>query len=139
MLAADIIRPSNSNWCSPAFLIKKKVDIPLLKAEAKKSPLVVTGEKNEMQPIVTTKSRLLVNHRGVNRRKIVSKFPLPDIVTLMTGLGNAKLICKFDITSAYFRYVRNIGTRQRLLLAQDLTNLTSYHLVALEDQRLFAF
>uniref|UniRef100_A0A914UJA7 Reverse transcriptase domain-containing protein n=1 Tax=Plectus sambesii TaxID=2011161 RepID=A0A914UJA7_9BILA len=99
MLEADIIRPSNSNWCSPAFLIKKKAELPHLLAEKKGETAIAREEK----PIDTSQSRIIVDLRGVNRRTIISKFPLPDLVTLMAGLGNAKLICQFDFTSAYYQ------------------------------------
>lgn len=68
-----VIRPSKSNYASPAFLVPK-------------------GE---------TDHRLVIDYRKLNQKIKIEAVPLPDINTAFSWFKGAKFFCVLDLNSAY--------------------------------------
>ena len=75
MLEAKIIRPSNSPWASPIVIVDKK-----------------DGTK-----------RFCVDFRQLNKRTVLSSYPLPLIDELLCLLGKAKYFTCIDLKSGYWQ------------------------------------
>ena len=73
MLEAKIIRPSNSPWASPIVIVDKKDDT----------------------------KRFCVDFRQLNKRTVLSSYPLPLIDELLCLLGKAKYFTCIDLKSGY--------------------------------------
>lgn len=75
LLNDDVVRPSKSQYASPAFLVPK-------------------GEHD---------SRMVIDYRKLNQKIDVEAVPLPDINTAFSWFGKAKWFCVLDMNSAYFQ------------------------------------
>jgi hypothetical protein len=73
LLAKGLIRPSTSDWGSPALFVKKK-DQSL---------------------------RMCIDYRPLNAVTIKNKYPLPRIDILFDQLSKAKVFSKIDLRSGY--------------------------------------
>lgn len=78
MLAQGIIRPSTSPWCSPIWIVPKKVD--------------ASGKQ---------KWRLVVDYRKVNEKTISDKYPLPNITEILDKLGRCQYFTTLDLASGF--------------------------------------
>lgn len=98
MLKLKVIEPSNSPWCSPVLLVKKK-----------------TGE-----------FRFCFDGRNLNEVTRHDTYPLPNIDRILSLLRNAKYISSIDLKKLFGRSLL-IHLREKklllLLLAVDLFNL----------------
>ena len=74
LLAAGIIRPSNSEWASPVVAVLK--------------------------PDGT--ARITVNFKKLNAMSIIPQVPLPHTEDLLNRLGGSDVFTVMDITSGYF-------------------------------------
>lgn len=75
MLKEDIIRPSKSPWCSPAFLVRKK----------------------------NGKWRFVVDYIKVNQCTVKDAMPLPNIDDMMMNLSGCKYFTTLDCANGYFQ------------------------------------
>lgn len=75
MLKLNIIRPSQSEYCSPIVVVKKK-----------------TGE-----------SRICIDYRKLNAKTIKDRFPIPNIDDCIQRLGRKKYFSTFDLVSGYYQ------------------------------------
>lgn len=77
LIKNDLIEPSVSNFNSPIILVPKKS---------------TNG---------TPKWRMCIDYRGVNRKLIADKFPLPRIDEVLDGLGRAKYFSVIDLYNGF--------------------------------------
>lgn len=75
LLNNDVIKPSTSNYASPAFLVTKKEG----------------------------KFRLVVDYRKLNQKVIYDSFPLPTIESAFQHFSGAKYFSVLDMNSAYYQ------------------------------------
>lgn len=78
MLDQNIIRPSNSPWSSPIWVVPKKLD--------------ASGKQ---------KWRVVVDYRGLNQKTIDDKYPLPNINELLDKLGKCQYFTTLDLASGF--------------------------------------
>lgn len=76
MLAAGIIEPSHSEWCSPVVLVPKKDD---------------------------PKLRFCVNFSKLNSVSAFDPYPMPRVDELIDRLGNAKFLTTLDLCKGYWQ------------------------------------
>lgn len=75
MIKLDVVEKSNSPWCQPIVLTKKK----------------------------NGKDRLCIDCRELNRVTTKSKYALPRIEQILSRLGKAKYITSIDLQDAYWQ------------------------------------
>lgn len=78
MLTQGIIRPSSSPWCSPIWIVPKKID-----SEGKQ------------------KWRLVVDYRKLNEKTIDDKYPMPNINEILDKLGKCQYFTTLDLASGF--------------------------------------
>jgi hypothetical protein len=78
-LKNDLIEPSVSEWNSPLLLVPKKS---------------INGEK---------KFRVVIDYRSLNKEIKDDKFPLPNIVDILDGLGKCKYFSCLDLSQGYYQ------------------------------------
>lgn len=78
MLDSNIIRPSNSPWSSPIWVVPKKVD--------------ASGKR---------KWRVVIDFRKLNEKSIDDKYPLPNINDLLDKLGKCQYFTTLDLASGF--------------------------------------
>lgn len=78
MLEQNIIRPSNSPWSSPIWVVPKKLD--------------ASGKQ---------KWRVVVDYRKLNEKTINDKYPLPNITDLLDKLGRCQYFTTLDLASGF--------------------------------------
>lgn len=78
MLKQGIIRPSNSPWSSPIWIVPKKKD--------------ASGEQ---------KWRLVVDYRKLNDKTIDDRYPLPNITDILDKLGKSNYFSTIDLASGF--------------------------------------
>ncbi|CAK1595436.1 unnamed protein product [Parnassius mnemosyne] len=84
MLEQGIIRPSESAWSSPIWIVPKKVD--------------ASGK---------TKWRLVVDFRKLNEKTISDKYPIPNISDVLDKLGNCQYFTTLDLASGFYQVEMN--------------------------------
>ncbi|CAK1581928.1 unnamed protein product [Parnassius mnemosyne] len=84
MLEQGIIRPSESAWSSPIWIVPKKVD--------------ASGK---------TKWRLVVDFRKLNEKTISDKYPIPNISDVLDKLGNCQYFTTLDLASGIYQVEMN--------------------------------
>jgi hypothetical protein len=75
LLAAGLIKPSNSPWAAPCLFVKKP-DGSL---------------------------RFCTDFRGLNAITVKDKYPLPRCSDLIDRLAGAKIFSRFDLRSGYWQ------------------------------------
>lgn len=80
MLEQGIIRPSQSAWSSPIWVVPKKLD--------------ASGK---------TKWRLVVDFRKLNEKTIDDKYPIPNIADILDKLGNCQYFSTLDLASGFYQ------------------------------------
>lgn len=78
MLDQNIIRPSDSAWSSPIWVVPKKGD--------------ASGK---------TKWRIVVDFRKVNEKTIDDKYPIPNITDVLDKLGKCQYFTTLDLASGF--------------------------------------
>lgn len=78
MLQQGIIRPSESPWSSPIWVVPKKAD--------------ASGKK---------KWRVVVDFRKVNLKTIDDRYPLPNITDILDKLGKCQYFSTLDLASGF--------------------------------------
>lgn len=78
LLQQGIIRPSNSPWSSPIWVVPKKMD--------------ASGKK---------KWRLVVDYRKLNDKTIDNKYPIPNITEVLDKLGRCNYFTTIDLASGF--------------------------------------
>lgn len=78
MLEQGIIRPSNSPWSSPVWVVPKKLD--------------ASGKQ---------KWRVVVDYRKLNELTVDDKYPLPNISDLLDQLGKCQYFTTLDLASGF--------------------------------------
>lgn len=84
MLDQGIIRPSNSAWSSPIWVVAKKAD--------------ASGK---------TKWRIVVDFRKLNEKTIDDKYPIPNIADVLDKLGNCQYFTTLDLASGFYQVEMN--------------------------------
>lgn len=84
MLEQNIIRPSDSAWSSPIWIVPKKAD--------------ASGK---------TKWRLVVDFRKVNEKTIDDKYPIPNITDVLDKLGRCQYFTTLDLASGFYQVEMN--------------------------------
>lgn len=80
MLDQNIIRPSDSAWSSPIWIVPKKAD--------------ASGR---------IKWRLVVDFRKVNEKTIDDKYPIPNITDVLDKLGKCQYFTTLDLASGFYQ------------------------------------
>lgn len=80
MLEQNIVRPSDSAWSSPIWIVPKKSD--------------ASGK---------IKWRLVVDFRKVNEKTIDDKYPLPNITDVLDKLGRCQYFTTLDLASGFYQ------------------------------------
>lgn len=78
LLDQGIIRPSNSPWTSPVWIVPKKLD--------------ATG---------TQKWRLVIDYRKLNEKTIDDRYPIPNITDILDKLGRCMYFTTLDLASGF--------------------------------------
>lgn len=78
MLKQGIIRPSDSPWSSPIWVVPKKLD--------------ASGKR---------KWRICVDYRKINDRTIDDKYPIPHISDILDKLGRCQYFSTLDLASGF--------------------------------------
>lgn len=78
MLNDGIIRPSDSPWSSPIWIVPKKLD--------------ASGEK---------KWRLVIDYRKLNEKTIDDRYPVPNITDVLDKLGKCQYFTTLDLASGF--------------------------------------
>lgn len=78
MLDQDIIRPSNSPWSSPIWVVPKKLD--------------ASGKQ---------KWRLVIDYRKLNEVTVGDSYPLPNITDILDKLGHSQYFTTLDLASGF--------------------------------------
>lgn len=78
MLQQGIIRESNSSYCSPLWVVSKKLD----------------DSENK-------KYRVVVDYRGLNEITINDKFPIPNIDENLSKLGRCQYFTTIDLAKGF--------------------------------------
>jgi len=78
LLAKDIVKPSNSPYNSPIWIVPKKPDS--------------SGNK---------RWRMVVDYRRLNEKTIGDAYPLPNISDILDQLGSAKYFSVLDLASGF--------------------------------------
>lgn len=80
MLNQGIIRPSESAWSSPIWVVPKKAD--------------ASGK---------SKWRLVVDFRKLNEKTIDDKYPIPNIADVLDKLGKCQYFTTLDLASGFYQ------------------------------------
>lgn len=80
MLDQGIIRPSQSAWSSPIWVVPKKSD--------------ASGR---------TKWRIVIDFRKVNEKTLDDKYPIPNINDILDKLGNCHYFTTLDLASGFYQ------------------------------------
>lgn len=80
MLDQNIIRPSNSPWSSPIWIVPKKKD--------------ASGKQ---------KWRLVIDYRKLNEKTIDDRYPIPNITETLDKLGKCNYFSSLDLTSGFYQ------------------------------------
>lgn len=78
MLEQNIIRPSDSPWSSPIWVVPKKLD--------------ASGKQ---------KWRVVIDYRKLNEKTIDKKYPLPQITDILDKLGKCQYFSTIDLASGF--------------------------------------
>lgn len=78
MLEEGIIRPSQSPWSSPIWIVPKKID--------------ASGKQ---------KWRIVVDYRKINEKTIDDRYPLPNITDILDKLGKCQYFSTLDLASGF--------------------------------------
>lgn len=78
MLEQGIIRPSNSPWSSPVWVVPKKMD--------------ASGNK---------KWRVVIDYRKLNEKTIDDRYPIPNINEILDKLGHSMYFSTLDLASGF--------------------------------------
>lgn len=78
MLNQGIIRPSNSPWSSPIWIVPKKLD--------------ASGKR---------KWRLVIDYRKLNEKTISDRYPIPNITEILDKLGRSMYFSTIDLASGF--------------------------------------
>lgn len=84
MLEQGIIRPSDSAWSSPIWVVPKKAD--------------ASGKQ---------KWRLVVDFRKLNDKTIDDKYPIPNITDVLDKLGRCQYFTTLDLASGFYQVEMN--------------------------------
>lgn len=84
MLDQGIIRPSQSAWSSPIWVVPKKAD--------------ASGK---------VKWRIVVDFRKVNEKTVDDKYPIPNINDVLDKLGNCHYFTTLDLASGFYQVQMN--------------------------------
>jgi transposase InsO family protein len=80
MLDQGIIRPSDSAWSSPIWIVPKKID--------------ASGKR---------KWRLVIDFRKLNEKTIDDKYPIPNINDVLDKLGRCQYFSTLDLASGFYQ------------------------------------
>ncbi|CAH2014093.1 unnamed protein product [Acanthoscelides obtectus] len=78
MLDQKIIRESHSAWCSPIWIVPKKLD--------------ASGKQ---------KWRIVIDYRKLNEKTLGDRYPLPNITDLLDKLGRCQYFSTLDLASGF--------------------------------------
>ena len=90
MLEDGIIRPSQSPWCSPIWIVPKKLD--------------ATGQQ---------KWRIVTDYRRLNEKTIDDRYPLPNINDILDKLGRCQYFSTLDLASGFHQIQMDEGSIEK--------------------------
>lgn len=90
--SADIVSDTMSLYASPAFLVKKRSDVPNSQLNAKDK-------------------RLVVNYKKLNLKVIPDRYPLPRIDNILTELRGKKYFSRFDFLQGFYQQELSIKSQ----------------------------
>ena len=101
MLDQGIIRPSNSPYSAPIWIVPK-------------------GSEKEGHK----KWRVVIDYRRLNEVTVEDKFPIPNIDDILDKLGRAMYFSKLDLTKGFHQIemTERISIRQHLVLTEGIMN-----------------
>lgn len=99
MLEQNIIRPSNSPWASPIWIVPKKVD--------------ATGQR---------KWRLVVDYRKLNEKTVSDKYPIPNVDDIFDKLGKCQYFTVLDLASGFHQIEMNPSDISKTAFNVDTEN-----------------
>lgn len=104
MLDQNIIKPSNSPWSAPVWVVPKKID--------------ASGQK---------KWRIVIDYRRLNDVTINETFPIPLISDILDQLGHSKYFTTLDLVSGFHQISLNPADSEKTGFTIINTNGTSGH------------
>lgn len=90
MLSEEIIKPSNSPWSSPIWIVPKKPD--------------ASGRQ---------KWRLVIDYRKLNEKTIDDRYPIPHVTETLDKLGKAIYFTTLDLTSGFYQIPLHVNDRKK--------------------------
>ncbi|KXZ75892.1 hypothetical protein TcasGA2_TC031012 [Tribolium castaneum] len=108
MLKQGIIRPSDSPWSSPIWIVPKKLD--------------ASGQR---------KWRIVIDYRKLNEQTVEDRYPLPNINDILDKLGRSQYFSTIDLASGFhqveqtsFLWIKTFFTCScnNILLTTDASN-----------------
>lgn len=96
MLDQKIIRPSNSPWSSPIWVVPKKKD--------------ASGKK---------KWRLVIDYRKLNEKTIDDRYPIPNITEILDKMGKCVYFSTLDLASGFYQIPLREEDRKKTAFSVD--------------------
>jgi len=84
MLDQGIIKPSISPWCSPLWIVPKKIDS--------------SGKR---------KFRIVIDFRKLNSKTIDDRYPIPNITDILDKLGRSLYFSTLDLANGFYQIEMN--------------------------------
>lgn len=105
MLKQGIIRPSLSPYCSPLWVVPKKID--------------ASDQK---------KWRIVIDYRKLNEITVGGAYPLPNIEQILDQLGHSRYFTTLDLASGFRQIEMRSEDVEKTAFSTGFMNLLECHL-----------